>query len=87
MADTDPADGASFIRLLDIGATGGVSVLVLSTNSRIYTLEVSSGRAAGSWIEVVGAQQIPGADDGKLWLTDTGLTGRAGCDRVRVNVP
>jgi hypothetical protein len=85
VADTNPTDAASVLRVL--AATNGPAVLVkcLSSSARLYTLLRATNLFNPTWLPVAGQTGRPG-NDGLLYLSDPSPPPRA-FYRLSVRVP
>lgn len=70
-ADTDPSNSNSYFHIIATDATNSITVLVSSTNSRIYSMQFSTNLMGSSWLMVDGQTNLPGEAAGVLTLTDT----------------
>ena len=86
VADTNPTNGASFLRVTAI--SNGTPVTVAFTpasTARVYTLQATTNLAAGAWGDVAGQGPRPGAGGPDVMSDNSGKPSRF--FRVKVEVP
>ncbi len=72
IADTNPTNSASRLRIHTILNASGCQVSFGCTNSRSYCLEVCTSLSTGAWFQVTGQTNITGEADGNMTLNDQG---------------
>lgn len=65
-ADTNPTNLASRLAMFSIANTNGLEIHVRCTNSRIYSFEYVENLTSGTWSNVPGQTNLPGAASGVL---------------------
>lgn len=85
IADTNPTNDQSRLRITGTAWTGRPEVTFTCTNSRRYRLEGRPGLGAGSWLPL-GATNLAGPAGGSMTLADTNALER-GLYRVGVTLP
>jgi hypothetical protein len=83
IADTDPTDANSVLRITAISNNSPVTVFFESSASRLYSLQGRSVLDAGDWADIIGKAGGGGTDS----LTDTNAPPQGPFYRVRVRQP
>jgi len=86
VADTNPTNPASSLRIGDVAVDGGTSVVQFDSSAdRVYGLEWSSNLVDGGWVGVAGQTNKPGSG-GSMSLTGTSANASS-FYRVEVAIP
>jgi hypothetical protein len=84
IADTDPTNSSSFLKIISISVGPPASVSFISSSVRVYTL-YTNANLIGTWSPIAGQANVPG--NGGLMSLQSPSTGGARFYRVAVSVP
>ena len=85
IADTIPTNDTSFLRVQAISNTPPVGVVFSGSAARIYTLQFNTHLTDGSWSNLVGQMDVPGAGAGQVLVDTNAIPSRN--YRIQVELP